>query len=175
MPAEFDASRLYRDAARFAAAPSKLDTAVRRAASDLQRRLIPEATRVIGRDLNLSASRIRKGLSVRRSGDAVQLTASGEGIGIAQGYGARATPDGVVATLVRDSGPELFRHAFIKQVRSGPQAFERGGPGAPRYPLDRLFSTSIAGAIRLPRRADSLGDFGINRLTAEVQRQLGIL
>ena len=180
MAAEFDARRLYRDAARFGAMPKKLDVAEQRAIATLRRRLPPEAVRDISGEYNLTAARVRKGVSARSSGNAVELTGSGASIGIAQGFGGRQTPRGIVAVIKRSAPPVRFRHGFIrtptgKNRKSGPQAFERAGPGAPRYPLDRIFTTTIAGSLRSQPRRERFGGFAMNVLTAEVRRQLGIL
>lgn len=152
-----------------------------RAISTLTRGMIAQATRDIGAEYNLSASRIRQGLIVERSRDYVELTGSGAGIGIAQGYGGKQTKQGVLVTLRRSSAPTLFRHAFIKHPggrtkATGPQAFERsGGRGSPRYPLDRIFSQTIAGMLRDPARVRRIADFAQRVLAAEIQRQLKIL
>ena len=179
MSADFNARRWYADAARFAAGPKKLETAERNAVSTLRRRLQPEATRDISGEYNLTAARVRKGLSSRSSANTVALTGSGSSIGIAQGFGGRQTPTGVVAVIKRAKPPVRFRHDFIRtptgsKSASGPQAFERAGPGAPRYPLDRIFTTTIAGALRSEPRRDRFNRFSQNILAAEVRRQLGI-
>jgi hypothetical protein len=179
MPAQFDATGAFRVASRLTVGAKKLDQAGARATSSLARGLVPQATRDIADEFNLTPARIRQGLSVRRSADYVDLVGSGAGIGIAQGYGGVQTPRGVLVTLKRREGAIRLRHAFLakpggKTKRTGVQAFQRRGRRAPRYPIDRLFSQNIAGTLRSPARRDRLVGFGMNVLTAEVRRQLGI-
>lgn len=151
-----------------------------RAVSDLTRGLLAQATRDIGAEYALRPSRIRKGLAVHRTTDYVDLVGSGDGIGIAQGYQGRQTKQGVVVTLKRAEGPVRFKHAFIQKPggrakATGSQAFERAGKGAPRYPIDRIFSLNIADMLRNRERAERLADFGMRILSAEIARQLRIL
>lgn len=178
MPAKFDVSAAFVAAARLGAVPKKLEQAEARAKVTLLRRLPVEANRDIRQEFNLSATRVRAGLSVRTVGDAVELTGSGRGIGLLQ-YGARQTKSGVSAQIRKDGGRQLFRHAFIrvpkKNAASGRQVFERDGPRAPRYPLDRIFSQNIAGMLRNSERGERLAKFSMDVLTAEIQRQLGVL
>lgn len=176
MGADFDARRLFADAARFAVGPRQLATAESRAITAFARGITPQATRDIAAELTLTPARIRQGLKSRRGSGYVELTGSGRGVGIAQGYNGRQTPAGVVFSPFRNQGPVRLRHAFIKRApQGGLQAFERRGRGAPRLPVDRLYSTNIAGSLRSPARRGRLADYGMNVLATEVRRQLGIL
>ena len=180
MSVKFDLSGALRVARQLATAPAKIEQARVRATTALARSLIPEATRDIAAEFNLKPARIRKGLSVLRTGDYVELTGSGAGIGIAQAYGGKQTPQGVVVTIKKGEGQVRFRHAFIaspggKAKATGKQAFERQGKGAPRMPINRLFSQNIAGMIRDKGRAERLSEYGMKILTAEINRQLSIL
>jgi hypothetical protein len=182
MGAKFDVSAALRVADTLRAVPKKMEQAKQRAIATLVRRLPPEANRDIREEYNLTASRVRAGLTVRAVGDAVELTGSGVGIGLAQ-YGARQTKAGVTAQIRKDGGRELFRHAFIRApggraAGTGRQVFERqslGSKRAPRYPLDRIYSQNIAGMLRNRARAERLAKFSMDVLTAEIQRQLGVL
>jgi hypothetical protein len=178
MGVKFDVSGVLRTSARLRALPSEFEKARVRSVTKLQRALIPEATRDIGAEFALRAARIRKGLSVHRTNSYVDLVGDDAGIGLAQGYQGRQTKTGIVVTLRRADGPTRFRHAFIQEPggrakSTGPQAFEREGRGAPRMPIDRLFSQNIAGMLRDPERAGRLAAFGMRILDAEMKRILG--
>lgn len=180
MGARFDVSGVLRQSARLAAVPKKFEIARVRAISRLTRGLLAEAARDIGAEHALTRSRINKGLAISRTNEYVELVGSGDAIGIAQGYQGRQTKNGVVVTLLRNKGPERFRHAFIRvpggrAKSTGRQAFERAGAKSPRYPIYRMFFANIASTLRDPDRANRLADFARGILAAEIERQLRLL
>lgn len=183
MAAKFDVAGAVRASGRIAAAPEKLDRVRQRTVATLARRLSPEAVRDINREYAMDAPLIRKRLSTYVTEGSVELVGSNTPIGIAQGYKGRQTKQGVVFTVKRSEGVQRLRHAFIASPTrasngwqaTGAQAFERAGRGAPRFPLERLYSASVADALATPERRNHLREFGMRILSAEIERQLKLL
>lgn len=183
MTARFDVSAAIRAAGRLAAAPEKIDQVRQRTIATLARRLKPEAVRDIRQEYAMDAPLVRNRLSIHVSADVVELIGDRTPIGIAQGYKGRQTKQGVVFTVRRADGVQRLRHAFIRAPTrasngwetTGSQAFERAGRGAPRFPLDRLFSASVADALGTDARRLHMLEFGQKILSAEIERQLKLL
>lgn len=183
MPARFDVTAVISAAGRLSATSEQFDRVRQRTLATLARRLMPEAIRDIRAEYAMDAPLVRNRLSIRVSANAVELVGDRTPIGIAQGYRGRQTKQGVVFTVRRADGPQRLRHAFIASPTrasngwqgTGAQAFERAGRGAPRFPLDRLFSASVADALGTDARRAHMREFGQKILSAEIERQLKLL
>lgn len=174
-----DVSAAFDLAARLHGLAEGFALAKQRSITKLARSIGPEANRDIRTEWNLTATRVRKGLTVRQTSTVVELVGSDVGIGLAQGYRARSTKAGLVVTIRNDEGPQRFRHAFLRipggrAEGTGVQAFERQGRRAPRYPVRRLFSQNVAGMLRDSDRVERLTEFSMKALSAEVERLLGV-
>lgn len=176
MGASFDLSALARVIGRVRNKPKQAEQAVVRARGTLMRRLPVQARRDIQAEYALRAQRIAAGLSIRQSGDAVELIGSKRGIGLieADGRWAGVKSAGASARVRVDEPRHVYDGTFIAAGRGGNrQIFERalvGGRRAARLPIAARYAPSVAQMLRRPGRADRLADFARNVLAAEVAR-----
>lgn len=168
MPVAFDLTAIIAEAARVRGFAGDLGKVKQRTIGTLARRLPVIARRDIQQEYNLPASRINEGLVTRATGGMVELTGKKRGIGFVA-YGARDTRrKGVVVTIVRGKR-EQWSDAFIARGRGGNlQAFVR--QTKKRLPIQSLYGTSIATALRKPERQQRIRDAVADVLRAEIDR-----
>jgi hypothetical protein len=185
-----DARGAYRAGKRFKAMAGRMAKAEQLAASDLQRRILPEFVRDTQTTHNISPKRVRESSAVRRNGTAVELTGYDRPTGLLQ-FGAKASKAGVTVTLTKATGPVRLRHAFVATgLGSNRQVFERTayGKGAfkramtkgnykgqRRTPIEAKYGPSVAQILRDKQRQERLIQFAQRTLSAEIRRQLGRL
>lgn len=142
-----------------------------RAIATLARRLPVQARRDIQQEYNLTATRIRDGLSIRRpdEGDVI-LRGSARGINLIA-FGARWTKRrGVTARVKKGGAATVQQHAFIATGRNGNRlVFERRGKK--RLPLDALYGPSVGQMLKHGDRPQRLADFASGVIAAEIARQ----
>lgn len=190
MPVKTDARGAYRAGTRFKDMATRMAKAEQLAASDLQRRLVPEFVRGAQVTHNIAPARVRASSAVMRRGNAVQLTGYDRPTGLMQ-FGAKASAAGVTVTVAKATGPVRLRHAFIASgVSSNRQVFQRVayGKGAfkrvmtkgnykgqRRTPIDVKYGPSVAQILRNQQLKERLIQFAQQTSSAEVRRQLGRL
>lgn len=190
MAVKTDARGAYRAGQRFKDMASRMAKAEQLAASDLQRRLVPEFTRGAQQTYNIASARVRASSAVVRRGNAVELTGYDRPTGLMQ-FGAKASASGVTVTVVKATGPVRLRHAFIasglgsnrqvfQRVAYGKGAFKRvmtkgNYKGQRRTPIDVKYGPSVAQILRNRQLQERLIDFSQKTASAEVRRQLGRL
>ena len=150
---------------------TSIEQVVPRAASDLARRIGPEASRQIRSTYNINATRLRESLTVTRTGDAVVLTGKDRPTGLTQ-FGAKASKrNGVTVTIRKDRAPVQFRHAFAATGRgSNRQVFQRVGKA--RLPIEAMYGPSPAEQLRNPEIRDHIVEFSQRTIAAEIRRLL---
>lgn len=178
MGVKFDVRGVLQAASRLGTTVRDLATVEQRAIGTLRRRMPVETRRDVQQEFNLSASRISKGITPRAIEGGVEVTASGQGIGLMQ-YGARQTQQGV-SYAVRKGERKTLQGAFIRVPAAikatGPQVFVRatvGGKRAPRYPIERQYRLTIAQMLRDERRVERLRKVQDDVLSTEINRLLG--
>lgn len=180
MGASFDLSALARTLRRVRDTPKQAEQAVARARGTVMRRLPVQARRDIQAEYALRAQRIAAGLSVRQSGEAIELIGSKRGIGLieADGRWTGLKSAGASAKVRVDEPRHVYDGTFIAVGRNGNrQIFERvhiGGRRAARLPIGSRYTLSVAQMLRRPGRADRLADFARNILAAEIARLKGV-
>lgn len=173
-----DLSSLIAEAVRLRGFPANAKKAVQRATGTLARRLPVEARRDIQTEYNLSAARIRSGLSVRQGDGFIELTASKRGIGLIEfgGKWAGRKSEGATAQVFVGEARHNYGGTFIAVGRSGNRhIFSRGfagGKRAGRLPLHALYGPSLAQILRKGDRKTRLGDLAQSILSSEITRLL---
>jgi hypothetical protein len=179
---KFEVASVLSAEARFVArqldAVNKVES---RVSTLLQRRMPPEAKRDIGAELNLKAARIAAGISTRKTATGVELIGSYRQIGLTS-FGAKwpgPKSAGVKVEIIRGN-KKTIPGAFIRSpggraAATGPQVFRRvrvGSKSAPRYPIERLPSTTIAQSLKKPARVERLDAYADRIAAAEADRIL---
>lgn len=155
-----------------------------RVATALQRRMPPQAKRDIGAEYNLAASRIAKGITTTRRSDGIELVGSGRQVGLVSfgaRWGGRKTP-GAVVEVIRGKGRKTIAGAFIRAPggragATGPQVFQRAtinGRRAPRYPLVRVPSVTVAQMLKKDGRRERLDAYAAEVAAKEADRLLAL-
>lgn len=188
MGLKIDARGAYRAGKRFKTMASKMDKAESLAASDLQRRIVPEFVRDAQTTHNINAKRVRESSGVKRSGSVVELTGYDRPTGLLQ-FGAKASKTGgVTATTLKSSGAFTLKHAFAatglsgnrqifsRDLKQAKRAMTKGNYiGKKRRPIKAMYGPSVAQILRNKDRQERLYKFGQKRLSVEIRRQLGRL
>lgn len=188
MGLKVDTRGAYSAGKRFKSMADKLEKAEALAASDLQRRLVPEFARQATSRYNLTAARIRDTSGVQRSGNTITLTGYHRGTGLLNYRAVASKTSGVTVTIARADGPQRFKHAFKATGLSGnAQIFERDLTkakrkmkygryvGKKRQPIKAMYGSSTAQILRDPDVNAGMVRFAQQRLSAEIRRQLGRL
>jgi len=105
---------------------TQLERVSKRGIATLQRRLVPEAARLLSQKvLNLQPRQISPYLGTELSGDTLILRGSKKRLPLSD-FGATwggSTTAGAVATLWRDAGPKTFLHTF--KIKGKKQVWQR--------------------------------------------------
>lgn len=168
----FDVSAAFStEAQRLLGIARGADKAVERAAGTLARRLPVEARRDIQQEFNLSAARIREGISVRRGDGYVELVGSKRGIGLINfggRWGGRKTA-GAVAQVNKSGSRHVYAGTFIAKGKGGnQQIFDR--VGKKRLPITTLYGASMRIALRDTERVERLATFAQDLGRTEIDR-----
>lgn len=159
-------------ARRLSDVPKRILSAQARALSTLGRRLPVEARRDIQAEYKLTATRINRGLRLRRPGDGLVLVGSARGINAIE-FGAtwsRRMPGARFAIKLGDART-AHDGSFIATGRSGNRlVFERAGKK--RLPIQGVYGPSIGQMLKHGRRPERLAEFAIRTLEAEQARIL---
>jgi hypothetical protein len=184
MPATVDLSGIRSIADLLRGSAAGAEKVVQRARATLSRRLLVEARRDIQTEYALKASRIRDALSLRNSGDVVELKASGRGVGlinfpnsggrrgrefrveIKRGEGKRPWDTGTFVA----PGLNGALQAWVRDTRKKREMEAGRYKGKERQPLLKQWSVSVAQMLRRPDRRDRLSEFAQRILAAEVER-----
>jgi hypothetical protein len=185
MPAKFDVSAAVKVAERLAEFPKRQAQAEARAISSTTRALPAETKRSITADYGIKPSRVTSDVVVRRVDNVIELTGYDRPIGLLN-YNAKVSKSGVSVTVLKSEGAQKLRHAFkAKGLSDNVQIFERRGQKRPmqkgrykgliRQPIKTLYAPSVGQIVRNPALQSKLADFVMQKLTAEITRQLRIL
>lgn len=175
-------------AADLAKWPDRARQIQQRAIATMRRRLLTEAKRDIGREYKLTAGRIAKDLSARNTEDGVVLLGKHRPVNAIEfgaswsrrrGKGARYTFFRGASTRVRDgsfigTGINGARLVFSR-VTTEPKHLVMSGTnkGKMKQSLRGRYGPTIADMLKKAGRPQRLGDFAVQILDAEVDRQLG--
>ena len=171
-------------AARRSAAAKNLAANIReritsRALVTLQRRLGPEVSREIGEVLNLPKREISSRVTVTKSEDHVDVTASGKRIPLRKfggQWGVRSTA-GATARIFIDGESRTYVSAFALPKGTIVARALAGEKRTPRLPLTPLYGPDI-GSVLVSRSAHGiqtgLNSFAFDTLSTELERSTTI-